>query len=608
MKTRIDQLLGTVSTPSYPVPSLSPQRQERILNMTKQKIHTEKQPYRMKRPFRIITVAAAAALLLCGSVFAAYEFQLFDFSHLFGQEASLIEDAVFTYSPETAASITAFSGLTDENHASAQDYNFTLLGDAQVSDSLIYAVFDISKVDETVPDFTASGLTLEIEGYDTKSFTRGVGGIERIVVYAQPEAPLSAETTLNFVLGSDVVLADVPITLSDANTAVFTENDPDADYVLDTAAFTNTTLTVTGHFQKSFADYDAALDASGTLTFGGIPWPLKDAMLDTYDPNDGTVHEDLEGYLTLREVSEDGSFTLEWTFIKGIPDYGTITLDGVSYTVPERESDNTTISDHTPNYATSAKTQDYQFSLESMVASGNAIYAVIDMEPLTDYGANHMNLGYQELSIVCSDMSNQSGGSVGSSLIESGDEVSRYLVYSTADSTDAFQSGDVISFSIQGIKEDGDTAEHGYSLFDVMLETVLPDTAEATLVGTPNDDLVSYDSVVVTPLSLYLEGTYAGTTDENGLAAADRAGAEPEIILSFRDGSSYTIMDSDWSPDPDHIDFGSYGIVNASVHGQGSEDSGTIYRTYLFSQVVSLEDLDTITIDGTVYQVDYENG
>jgi hypothetical protein len=220
-----------------------------------------------------------------------------------------------------------------------------------------------------------------------------------------------------------------------------------------------------------------------------------------------------------------------------------------------------------------------------MVASGNAIYAVIDMEPLTDYGADHMNLGYQELSMVCSDMSNPGGGSVGSSLIEAGDEMSRYLVYSTADSIDAFQSGDVISFSIQNIKEDGDTAEHSYSLFDVMLETVLPDTAQATLVGTPNDDLVSYDSVVVTPLSL--------------------AGAEPEIILGFRDGSSCTIMDSDWSPDPDHVDFGTYGIVNASVHGQGSEDSGTIYRTYLFSQVVSLEDLDTITIDGTVYQVNY---
>ena len=87
--------------------------------------------------------------------------------------------------------------------------------------------------------------------------------------------------------------------------------------------------------------------------------------------------------------------------------------------------------------------------------------------------------------------------------------------------------------------------------------------------------------------------------------AADLAlGKNPEVILTFQDGTSYTILDETWRRGD--ADFGEYGVATSSSSGQGSDSIGTICKTYLFSQIVSLEELDTITIDGAVYQVHYE--
>jgi hypothetical protein len=57
-------------------------------------------------------------------------------------------------------------------------------------------------------------------------------------------------------------------------------------------------------------------------------------------------------------------------------------------------------------------------------------------------------------------------------------------------------------------------------------------------------------------------------------------------------------MDSTWGV-PATVDFSQYGVISNDC----SSDGETNYHTYLFSHAVTLEDLDTITIDGAVYQV-----
>lgn len=614
MKIRIDSLLRDCDVPEIPVLHLSPQRQERILQMTMEKMKAgQKQPQRRRRrPLTMIAAAAAIVALLCGTALAAYELNLFDFSQLFGEEASILEENIVTYTPEPENAAAAVNGLNQKNHISVKDYNFTLCGDVEASDTLVYATIDVSQVREDIPEFADSGYTLEIAGYESKSFLRGAGEFERIVVYASLAEPLSEGDTLTFIMtdgtSEEPIFADTEITLCDANAAVFTDQDPDADYVLDTASLTDVDLTVTGHFQKKFDDYAAALDATGTFVLGAISWPLYDQPMDTYDET--TAEEDQAGYLVACDVQKDGTFTLQWTFVKGMSkDLGlSINFGGATYSLPELAVEEVqSPEDIQPSESTVADTQDYRFSLESMVADSNIIYAIVDMEPLTDYGRAHMNLTGQELTIVCTNRTAKASGPAGSVLIESGEDMSRYLVYSLNDSAEQ-QADDLVSFEILNILEDGDTAAHSYALFNATLENVNHASATAQRVSDLADGQIEHTGVTITPMSLRMQAEYHGDTTEDGRAAADMALEDPEVTLTFKNGDSYTIMDEDWYPDPNNTDFGEYGVVMGSGHGDGTETDGTAYKTYLFSQVVSLEELDTITIDGVVYQVHYENG
>ena len=600
-----------------PIIPLSPKRQERILEMTMKKINENRPeaPIRSRRPLRLIAATAGIAALLCATAFAAVELKLFDFSNLFGERAALIEEAVTTYTPAPEGAISAFDGRTEQNFTATEDYNFLLLDTVQASDTLLRATFDVSTVSETIPEFTETALRLEIDGYETSFFSRPMEpGTQRVTVYASLDAPLPEGAEVSFLVtngeNAQPVLEHIPVTPLDANMAVFTDPSPDADYVLDTAVLTGQSLTVTGHFQTEHDNYVEALDASGSMVIHNIPWPLYDQSMDTYDPEDGAYHEDQEGYLVLRDVADDGSFTLEWSFVKGMmPEWGmTIQFGGGSYVLPELEIEEAEPEEYTPTFATSAETQDYRFTLESIAASSNAIYAVVDMEPITDYGKAHMNLSGQDLDILCSDMTNYGNGTSGSALLEAGDAMSRYLVYSICEGMDVYQPKDIINFQIFSIREDGDTRSHGYSLFDVELEAVSPARAEAHKISEGFGGLVSYDTVTVTPFSLYLEGQYSGSTDGNWLSAADEAGATPEIILNFKDGTSATICDDAWRVPSDLTSFGKYGVAMTTTSGHETENGGVIYQAFLFSQVVSLEELDTISINGTLYQVDYEIG
>ena len=109
---------------------------------------------------------------------------------------------------------------------------------------------------------------------------------------------------------------------------------------------------------------------------------------------------------------------------------------------------------------------------------------------------------------------------------------------------------------------------------------------------------------MVTPFSLYLEGQYSGSTEGKWLV---EAAALAEITLNFKDGTSAKICDSTWRVPSDLTDFGEYGVAMISTSGQENKSNGLV-QAFLFSQIVPLEDLDTITINGAVYQVDYEIG
>lgn len=594
MKVNIDHLMSEICTPDYPVEVLDSRRQERILNMTKKKIKAQRGK-NGRHPLRLAAIMGAAVLLLCGTAFAAYE--LFGFTDIFGQEAAILDQAAVTFQPDTTP-IPAQTGINATNFSSVEDYNFLLRGDVTVSDDLVMADFQVSKANPEAPDFSDSGLSIEIMDLDSQSFHLWLGDVERVSVYAQLEEPLAQDTLLTFLVTDgnreQVILADTAPHWVDASTVLFADHDPDLDYVVDSLSMTTSTITLEGHFQQEFDDFDAALDASGSFRLGNIPWPLYDIALEDYDPEE--AQEDLEGYLTRREVTEEGDFLIQWTMTKHFPGYGTLVFGGAEYEISEPEQQEV-VSDYSPVYASTAQTQDYQFTLESVAATNNTLCAIVRMEPLTDYGRAHMNLGRDELCIVVSNMTHGAGGTLGCELVESGEDTSRYLVYSLSEGEAVYQKDDTLHFEILAILEDGDNAEHSYSLFDAVLTDVVTDSAEAVLLSEGEAGLVTYDSITLTPMSLYMTGQVDLNGKMDGRDPMDAAMETPEITFTFRDGTSTLMTDADWHMDDTS---GTYGV--AAIHTSGA-NGGTISHSFLFSKTIDLENLDTITIGDTVYQV-----
>ena len=115
---------------------------------------------------------------------------------------------------------------------------------------------------------------------------------------------------------------------------------------------------------------------------------------------------------------------------------------------------------------------------------------------MTEYGK--ANLTSSDYDLLLSDATHLSSGTVGSQIIESGDELVRILAW-RVEAESSVQSGDLISFEVT-VMEDGDTAPHNYPLFNAPLDSVLTDSVFLT----GNSD---YDTAVLTPLTLHLEKT-----------------------------------------------------------------------------------------------------
>ena len=599
MRVTIDDLLKEIKTPELPVPPVSSQRQERIQQMTMKKIKSEAHAKR-RHPARLAVIAGAAAVLLCGSAFAAYEWNLFDFHSLFGSNAEVLEDHITTFQPQEQVPSSAQGGFTEAVRGTFSDYNVTLIGNPEVSDTLITATFTVSKTDTAAPDFLESGLTLETKGYESHSYVLWDGENTRIAVYAQTD---SAPDTLTFSLSDgetlNNVLEDVTVEHLTARTADFSDMDTeDAGYVLDSATATDTSLRVTGHCQNG-ASADN-LDASGTFYQGdpetGYPAPLYDKTMEQFDFS--AQQEDVEGYLLTRDIKDDGSFTLEWMFVKRYSGATTLEFGGLTYSLPaQEESEAVESPEITASDSMVTDTQDYRFSLESMTAVPDGIYAIVDVEPLTDYGK--ANLTSSDYDVLCSDVTHLSNGMASSQIIESSEELVRILAWSVK-SHSSVQSGDLISFEVT-VMEDGDTASHRYSLFNAPIDSVLTDSVSLT-----SGD---YDTAILTPLTLHLEKIIDLGLSKDA-SATERIEKEhemdvmgsPEITLTMTDGSCYPILDGNWHAGD--ADLGQYGTLGLSTEGEDQDDGSVIVsHTLLFTQPVDLSEIVSVTIDGIVYTV-----
>lgn len=119
MKIPIDELMRRAPTEEYRLSPLSAEETERIREKTMKKITRQPVSRPRAKPLRAALIAAAVAVLLCGSVFAAWAGGWFGFDRLFGEDTAMIEKDITGYPSEDAP--LTLPAYTDEEQSMIED-------------------------------------------------------------------------------------------------------------------------------------------------------------------------------------------------------------------------------------------------------------------------------------------------------------------------------------------------------------------------------------------------------------------------------------------------------------------------------------------------------
>lgn len=136
MKTQIDRLMGYAPPEDYGETPLSSEQIERISDLTMKKLPNQKTKHR--RPLRMALTATAAAVILCGSAFAAYEMDWFGIRDIFGADAEPAEAYAVHYDSSAETDVTQPS-YTEEEQSMIAEGTMTVPEQAALSDTGVSA-------------------------------------------------------------------------------------------------------------------------------------------------------------------------------------------------------------------------------------------------------------------------------------------------------------------------------------------------------------------------------------------------------------------------------------------------------------------------------------
>lgn len=255
-------------------------------------------------------------------------------------------------------------------------------------------------------------------------------------------------------------------------------------------------------------------------------------------------------------------------------------IDDGTLIVPEQAS--------IPETGATATTDDYQFTLEDLLASPDTLYAVMRVDALNEEAAQQLtaeNSG--EFGGLFINTLNNSGeghekelknGGMGMDLLQMEGSTAYFLLHNNGGQ---FAEGDPILFHC--------TAGN-INLFEVPLTHIM-DTETTIQMDTSVYDGKGYcfESMTVTPISLVIHGTYTVSADQSW----------PEVTVTLKDGTSFEL--ASLSNNFQYSEYGTYGSLS-SAGTCGSEDP-FIRDSWTFSQVLELDEIAEITVDGVSYPV-----
>ena len=102
------------------------------------------------------------------------------------------------------------------------------------------------------------------------------------------------------------------------------------------------------------------------------------------------------------------------------------------------------------------------------------------------------------------------------------------------------------------------------------------------------DDHYCWQTATISPISFQLDGTY-GTGET----------ANEAVSITLKDGTSFALssVENGYEDSP----YGTYGSLDHS--GTGQWEDNKVKSTWLFSQLIDLDELASITVDGVTYPV-----
>lgn len=126
-----------------------------------------------------------------------------------------------------------------------------------------------------------------------------------------------------------------------------------------------------------------------------------------------------------------------------------------------------------------------------------------------------------------------------------------------------------------------------------LFEVPVPQQLERELVIALNDETgaqngFGWQTATITPISFRLDGTYG-----SGETAND------EVSITLKDGTSFTLGCA--ANGYAHSPYGSYGSLGFS--GTASPEDDRVKHSWLFSQLIDLDALASVTIGGVVYSI-----
>ena len=248
----------------------------------------------------------------------------------------------------------------------------------------------------------------------------------------------------------------------------------------------------------------------------------------------------------------------------------------------------------------SAETDDFTFTLESMLVSRNSFYAIMRIDAKNDDAAAELAAipetdGYQKelarmLWVGAHNNTNFGGFGADHRLEWKNGGMSMEIMQVEGSTAYAlltniggeFEPGDRILFDMSHHDQNVD-------LFEIPVPEQLEQELVIELDGESGpDDRFCWQTATISPISFQLDGIYGSGETSN-----------EAVSITLKDGISFALSSAEngYEASP----YGTYGSWGSSY--AGSWESNEVKNTWLFSQIIDLDELASVTVCGVTYPV-----